>query len=198
MVTAPAALAAYATAAGSVPDGSCLLICQADRHPVTLTVLQVSADGYRELATRTISPTRELDQELAQKIVDRSTADEALQAGAPQTTPGHDDEALLESVRQARQVLTAHDRAPVLLPAPRKPAVITRDDVTTAAQPLLDEIDPAVQDLLDAADVDRQHLSGVIHREAEAIPACENGSPQPPATLPPPSTTTPTRLPTEP
>lgn len=170
MVTAPAALAAYATATGGSPDGSCLLICQADRHPLTLTVLQVSPDGYRELATRTINPTRDLDQELAQQIVDRSTADDALQAGAAQAIPGQDNGALLESVRQARQVLTAQDRAPVLLPAPRKPAVLTRNDVTAAAQPLLDEVNAAVHDILDAADVDRQHLSGVIHREAEAIP----------------------------
>ncbi|WDQ02261.1 hypothetical protein PVK74_10790 [Micromonospora chalcea] len=170
MVTAPAALAAYTRAhEGITPDGSCLLICQADQHPVTLTVLQVDPDGYRELATRSINPTRDLDQVLAQRIVDASTTDDdPLRAETAQPAQGSGE--LLESVRQARQLLTVQDRAPVLLPAPRKPAVITRDDVTAAAQPLLDEVDAAVQDILDAADVDRQHFGGVIHREAEAIP----------------------------
>ncbi|MFE9694378.1 hypothetical protein [Micromonospora sp. NPDC005806] len=170
MVTAPAALAAYATA-DTTPDGSCLLICQADRHPVTLTALQVSPDGYRELATHPINPTRDLDQVLAQRIVDGNAADDdPLRAETAQPTQGQGGATLLESVRQARHLLTTQDRAPVLLPAPRKPAVITRDDVAAAAQPLLDEVDAAVHDVLDAADVDRQHLGGVIHREAEAIP----------------------------
>lgn len=170
MVTAPAALAAHTTAgAGSIPDGSCLLICQTDQHPVTLTVLQAGPDGYRELATRSINPTRDLDQALAQRIVDANTADDdPLRVETAQPAQGSGE--LRESVRQARQLLTAQDRAPVLLPAPRKPAVITRDDVAAAAQPLLDEVDAAVHDILDAADVGRQHLGGVIHREAEAIP----------------------------
>ncbi|MGW5666450.1 hypothetical protein [Micromonospora sp. NPDC003776] len=169
MVTAPAALAAYA--AGGTPDGSCLLICQADRHPVTLTVLQAGPDGYRELATRSLNPNRDLDQALAQQLVDGNTGDhEPLRAETAPPAQGQGDVALAESVRQARQLLTVQDRAPVLLPAPRKPAVITRDDVTAAAQPLLDEVDAAVSDVFDAADVDRRHLNGVVHREAEAIP----------------------------
>ncbi|MFJ1540424.1 hypothetical protein ACIODS_17965 [Micromonospora chalcea] len=172
MVTAPAALAAYTTTHGSTtPDGSCLLICQADRHPVTLTVLQTSPDGYRELATRTIAPPRGLNHLLAQRIADAATTDDdPLRGELAQPTPEHDHRTLLESVRQARQLLTTQDLAPVLLPAPRKPAVITRDDVTIAAQPLLERVEGAVRDVLDAADVGSQHLAGVIHREAEAIP----------------------------
>ncbi|MEU2614906.1 hypothetical protein ABZ570_25470, partial [Micromonospora sp. NPDC007271] len=74
MVTAPAAIAAYTrTHVATTPDGSCLLICQADRHPVTLTVLQVSPDGYRELATRSIALPRDLNQVLAQQLVDAAT-----------------------------------------------------------------------------------------------------------------------------
>ena len=172
MVTAPAALAAYTTTHGnSTPDGSCLLICQADRHPVTLTVLQSSPDGYRELATRAIEPSRDLNRLLAQRIVDAATTDDdPLRGELAQPTPEHDSRALLESVRQARQLLATQERAPMLLPAPRKPAVITRDDVTIAAQPLLESVEEAVRDVLDAADVSSQHLAGVIHREAEAIP----------------------------
>lgn len=172
MVTAPAALAAYTTTPGnSTPDGSCLLICQADRHPITLTVLQTSTDGYRELATRAIDPPHDLNHLLAQRIVDAATTDDdPLRGELAQPTPEHDNRTLLESVRQARQLLTTQERAPVLLPAPRKPAVITRDDVTIAAQPLLDRVEGAVRDVLDAADVGSQHLAGVIHREAEAIP----------------------------
>ncbi|MEV0429649.1 hypothetical protein [Micromonospora sp. NPDC050495] len=167
MVTAPAALAAYVTA-GTVPDASCLLICQADRHRITLTILQANPDGYRELATRPISLTHDLDHALAQHITGTSpTHDDPPPAKTAQSDGAV---ALLESIRQARQLLTTQDRAPVLLPAPRQPAVITRDDVTAAAQPLLDGVDGAVQDILDAADVDRHHLTGVIHREAEAIP----------------------------
>lgn len=168
LVTAPAALAAYVTA-GTVPDGSCLLICQADRHRITLTILQANPDGYRELATRPISPIHNLDHALAQHLTG-TTRDDPPPTETAQSVQGHGAVALLESIRQARQLLTTQDRAPVLLPAPRQPAVITRDDVTAAAQPLLDAVDGAVQDILDAADVDRHHLTGVIHREAEAIP----------------------------
>ncbi|SBT38665.1 Hsp70 family protein [Micromonospora auratinigra] len=173
MVTAPAALAAYATA-GTVPNGSCLLVCQADRHRITLTVLQADPDGYRELATRPISLTHDLDHALAQQLTGTSTKDDdPPPAETTQSAQEHGAVALLESIRQARQLLTTQDRAPVLLPAPRQPAVITRDDVTAAAQPLLDAVDGAVQDILDAADVDRHHLANVIHHEAEAIPGLQ-------------------------
>ncbi|MEU4482534.1 hypothetical protein AB0F68_31415 [Micromonospora sp. NPDC023966] len=176
MVTAPAALAAYTTAHGvTAPDGSCLLICQADRHPVTLTILQASPDGYRELATRSIDLACDLNQVLAQRIVDAATSDDdPLRAEITLSPQYRDSFALLESVRQARQLLTAQGRAPVLLPAPRKPTVITHDDVAIAAQPLLDRVHDAVQETLDAADIDSQHLSGVILRQAEAVPGLQD------------------------
>jgi hypothetical protein len=176
MVTAPAALAAYTTAHGlTTPDGSCLLICQADRHPVTLTILQTSADGYRELATRSIDLPRDLNQVLAQRIVDAATSDDdPLRGKIALSRQDQDSSALLESVRQARQLLMTQDRAPVLLPAPRKPAVITRDDVAVAAQPLLDGVHVAVRDALESADIDSQHLSGVILRQAEAVPGLQD------------------------
>ncbi|NJP30774.1 Hsp70 family protein [Micromonospora thermarum] len=170
MVTAPAALAAHAQAHGlTAPDGSCLLICQAGRHPVTLTVLQVNSDGYRELATRAIDPPGDLNQVLAQRIVEAATAhDDPLRVDIADQT--QDGRVLLESVRQARQLLATQDRAPVLLPAPRTPTVITRDDVATATQPLLDTVHDAVRDTLDTADINPQHLAGVILRETEPIP----------------------------
>ncbi|MFI2652689.1 hypothetical protein [Micromonospora fulviviridis] len=176
MVTAPAALAAYAGAHElAAPDGSCLLICQADRHPVTLTILQTSADGYHELATRSIDLPRDLNQVLAQRIADAATeVDDPLRGEIAQSPQHQDSSALLEAVRQARQLLTTQDRAPVLLPAPRRPAVITYDDVAIAAQPLLDKVHDAVRDTLDAADIDSQHLSGVILRQAEAVPGLQD------------------------
>ncbi|MEU1687916.1 hypothetical protein [Micromonospora sp. NPDC005707] len=176
MVTAPAALAAYTTIHGlTAPDGSCLLICQADRHPVTLTILQASPEGYRELATRTIDLPRDLNHVLAQRIVDAATNDDDPLRGEIALSPHHQDSsALLESVRLARQLLMTQDRAPVLLPASRKPTVITHDDVVIAAQPLLDGVHHAVHDTLEAADLDSQHLSGVILRQAEAIPGLQD------------------------
>ncbi|MER7996600.1 hypothetical protein [Micromonospora chalcea] len=172
MVTAPAALAAYATA-GHAPDGTCLLICDAERRPITLTVLQVSPDGYRELATRQVSPSRDLDRDLAQHLLTRSIADDPSQRPEIQAIPEPADAALLESIRQARTALSTQERAPVLLPSPRPPAVLTRDDVTAAAQPLLDDAATAVNGILDAADISQQHLSGVIHRETKAIPGLQ-------------------------
>ncbi|OKI53799.1 hypothetical protein [Micromonospora sp. CB01531] len=176
MVTAPAALAAYTRAHGvTTPDGSCLLICQADRHPVTVTVLQVGPDGFRELATRSIDLPRDVNQILAQRIVDAATEDDdPLRTEIAQPTQDHNNRALLESIRHARQLLTAQDRAPVLLPAPRKPAVISHDDVAVAAQPLLNSVHDAVRDILDAADIDSQHLSGVLLRQAEALPGLQD------------------------
>ncbi|MFG3690652.1 Hsp70 family protein [Micromonospora sp. NPDC047740] len=176
MVTAPAALAAYTTAHGvATPDGACMLICQADRHPVTVTVLQVSADGYRELATRSIDLPRDVNQVLAQRLVDAATEDDdPLRTEIAHPTQDQNNRALLESIRHARHLLTAQDRAPVLLPAPRKPAVITHDDVAVAAQPLLNSVHDAVRDILDAADIDRQHLSSAFLRQAEAIPGLQD------------------------
>lgn len=174
MVTAPAALAAYTKVRQlATGDDHCLLICQADRHPVTLTVLQASPDGHRELATRSIGLPRDLDHLLAQRVVDAATADDdplrdAIGDAAHQQ--GRDTRILVQSVRQARRVLTVQDRAPVLLPAPRKPAVITREDVTIAAQPLLEMVPDAVHGILDAADVGSEHLSGVVLREADGVP----------------------------
>ncbi|MER7457350.1 hypothetical protein [Micromonospora sp. NPDC126480] len=170
MVTAPAALAAHAQALGlTAPDGSCLLICLADRHPVALTILQVDGDGYRELATRAIDSPGDLDQVLAQQLLDAATTnDDPLRAEL--TQPTQDGRILQESVRQARHRLVTQDRAPVLLPAPRTPAVITRDDVAAAAQPLLDAVHDAVSDVLDAADINLQHLVGVILHQVEPVP----------------------------
>ncbi|MGC1209798.1 MAG: Hsp70 family protein [Micromonospora sp.] len=174
MVTAPAALAAHTRAHGLVtPDGSCLLVCQADRHPITLTVLQASPDGYREMATRSVGLPRDLDQLLAQRVVDAATTDDDPlrdEIDEPAHSQGRDTRTLLQSVRQARQILTAQDRAPVLLPAPRKPAVITREDVTIAAQPLLEMLPDAVHGILDAADIDSEHLGAVILHEADGVP----------------------------
>lgn len=174
MVTAPAALAAYTNARGlPTSDGSYLLICHVDRHPVILTVLETSPGGYRELATQPIDLPRDLDRLLAQRVVDGATTDDDPlrdEIDQPSHHQGHDTRALLQSVRQARHVLTAQERAPVLLPAPRKPAVITREDVTIAAQPLLETVPDAVHGILDAADIDAEHLGGVVLREADGVP----------------------------
>ncbi|MEU2616416.1 hypothetical protein ABZ570_33375, partial [Micromonospora sp. NPDC007271] len=91
-----------------------------------------------------------------------------------QPTQERDNRALLESVRQARHLLATQDRAPVLLPAPRKPTVITLDDVANAAEPLLDRVHDEVRDILDAADIDREHLAGVVLRQTEAVPGLQD------------------------
>ncbi|MFI7609543.1 hypothetical protein ACIBTV_31125 [Micromonospora sp. NPDC049366] len=175
LVTAPAALATYTAALGlTSPEGSCVLVCQADRHPATLTVLQTADDGYRELATRQLDGVPNLDHLITHRVVHTVTADnDPLRTAI--TQPADDTAAsrlaLLESVRTARHLLADQERAPILLPAPRQPAVITRDDITTAAQPLLDQIPGVVHDLLDAADIDREHLTAVVLRPADALPA---------------------------
>ncbi|MFD6568932.1 hypothetical protein, partial [Micromonospora profundi] len=175
LVTAPAALAAYATMlGGTVPAGSCVLVCQADREPATLTVLQTATDGYRELATRQISLDQGLDHLIAQRVAAMATIDaDPLRAAmtAAGSVEAGDGRVLLESVRAARSLLATQDQAAILLPAPRPPAVITRHDVTAAAQPLLDQIPGAVDGLLDAADVDTTHLAGVVLRPAPGVPA---------------------------
>jgi len=175
LVTAPAALAAYATMlGGTVPAGSCVLVCQADREPATLTVLQTATDGYRELATRQISLDQGLDHLIAQRVIQTATPDSGPLRTAMTAAGGDeagDGRVLLESVRAARSLLTTQDQAAILLPAPRPPAVITRHDITAAAQPLLDQIPDAVNGLLDAADVDTTHLTGIVLRPAPGVPA---------------------------
>ncbi|GAB3863975.1 hypothetical protein GCM10029963_73600 [Micromonospora andamanensis] len=168
LVTAPAALAAYATTLGlTAPPGSCLLTYHADQHPPTLTVLQAHTDGYHELATHPVDAPHDLDQILADRLT--TTDDPPLRSINPPDTD-RDDAAVRESVRQARHALTTQDRAPVLLPAPRPPAVITRTDVTAAAQPLLERIPAAVTSVLDAADINRQHLIAVIVCHTGPVP----------------------------
>ncbi|WP_328853284.1 Hsp70 family protein [Micromonospora globbae] len=175
LVTAPAALAAHAATLGHTPpEGSCLLVCQADRHPPTLTVLQTVSGGYRELATHHLDGIPDLDHLITHRLVHTATADtDPLRTAI--TQPAQDNAAnrlaLLESVRTARQLLIDQDRAPILLPASRQPTVITRDDIATAAQPLLDQIPHAVHQLLDAADIDTPHLAAVVLRPADALPA---------------------------
>ncbi|MFI6263290.1 Hsp70 family protein [Micromonospora sp. NPDC051006] len=175
LVTAPAALTAYATMLGlHTPESSCVLACQADRHPATLTVLQTVGDGYRELATHQLDGTPDLDHLITQRVVHTATADDdPLRTAINQPSDDNAEGrlALLESVRTARHLLVEQDRAPILLPAPRQPTVITRDDITAAAQPLLDQIPSAVHELLDAADVDTEHLTAVVLRPAHALPA---------------------------
>ncbi|MEV0156295.1 Hsp70 family protein [Micromonospora sp. NPDC050686] len=175
VVSAPAALAAYTTTLGHpAPPNSCVLVCDADHHPATLTVLHVADDGYRELATRQLDDTPDLDHLITQHLVRTATADnDPLRAAIdqPSTADAEGRLALLESVRTTRRLLADQDRAPVLLPAPRQPAVLTRHDVTTAAQPLLDQVPQAVHELLDAADIDTAHLTTVILRPAHALPA---------------------------
>ncbi|MFI7077179.1 hypothetical protein ACIBO1_07790 [Micromonospora sp. NPDC049903] len=172
LVTAPAALTAYATTLGlNAPPGTCLLTCHADQHPATLTVLQAHTDGYTELATHPIEQPHDLDQILTHHVITTATTtDDPLRASLHHPEPPPETAALRDAVRQARHTLATHDRAPVLLPAPRTPAVITRDDVTTAAQPLLNHIPAAVDDILDAADIGREHLAAVVVRHAGPVP----------------------------
>ncbi|MEW2477522.1 hypothetical protein AB0875_27400 [Micromonospora gifhornensis] len=170
LVTAPAALAAYATTLGMhAPPGSCLLTCHTDQRPATLTVLQAHPDGYTELATQPVGQPHDLDQILTHHVITTATSDDDPLRDALHH-PDTDTAALHDAVRQARHTLATHDRAPILLPAPRPPAVITRADVTTAAQPLLDRIPTAVTNILDAADVDRTHLTAVIVRHTGPVP----------------------------
>ncbi|MGN9811483.1 Hsp70 family protein [Micromonospora sp. BQ11] len=173
LVTAPAALTAYATTLGlTTPENSCVLVCQADRHPAIVTVLQAVDDGYRELATQQLNGVPDLDSLITEHVVRAATADDdPLRTASNSSADGDGRLAIVESVRAARTLLATQDRAPVLLPAPRQPAVITRDDITTAAQPLLDQIPTTVIELLDAADVDKEKLAAVILRPARALPA---------------------------
>ncbi|OON28438.1 Hsp70 family protein [Micromonospora sp. DH13] len=175
LVTAPAALATYTTTLGlTTPENSCLLVCQADHHPPTLTVLQTVSDGYRELATQQLHGPHDLDDLIARHVVaTATTGHDPLRSVVDHTDTitAQEHGALRESIRTARHQLVQQERAPVMLPTPHHPVVITRDDITTAAQPLLDQVPDAVAHLLDAADVDIEHLTAVIVRSAPGVPA---------------------------
>ncbi|WP_165949881.1 Hsp70 family protein, partial [Micromonospora sp. KC207] len=175
LVTAPAALAAYTTTLGpTTPENACVLVCQADHHPPTLTVLQTVSDGYRELATQQLHGSHNLDDLIARHVVATVTAGhDPLRANVDHTDTIAAEEhgALLESIRTARHQLGQQERAPVMLPTPHQPVVINRDDITTAAQPFLDQVPDAVGHLLDAADVGTEHLAAVIVRPAPGVPA---------------------------
>ncbi|MFI7553819.1 hypothetical protein ACIBQ2_29250 [Micromonospora sediminimaris] len=173
LVTAPAALAAYATTTLGLTAsaGTCLLVCHADQHPPTLTVLQTHTDGYHEPAIQTIDTPHDLDQALAHHVITAATThDDPLRHRIAQPDADREVTAVREAVRQARHALTTQDRAPVLLPAPRQPTVITRADVSTAMQPLLQQIPTAVDAILDAADITRDHLVAVIVRQPGPVP----------------------------
>ncbi|WP_200216811.1 hypothetical protein [Micromonospora coerulea] len=169
MVTGPAALVAHVTAhPPSLPDGACALVLETEVRPPRLTVLQVSGGAWHDLATRTI-PAAHVDDVLAHQL--QSSPAEQHRRSAAQGE--HEDDAnrqVRESVRQARALLATQERAPVLLPHPRPPAVITRGDVHAAAQPLTEQLPGAVGELLDTADVDTAHLAMVVAADAGGAP----------------------------
>ncbi|MFB9238468.1 hypothetical protein ACFFWC_23555 [Plantactinospora siamensis] len=168
MVTAPAALAATGD---PPPAGSCVLVCQTDIHPPCLTVLQTGDTGYRELATTTPATT-DLDQTLAEQTLTGTADPTLLQRLTQPTTPEdqHAARAYRQSVRHARNLLAHQDRAPVLLPHPHPPTVVTRDDLHAAAQPLTKQVAAAVVDVLDTADVALTQLAAVIVRQDTDLP----------------------------
>jgi hypothetical protein len=179
LVTAPAALAAQVTAYGpAVPEGACVLVCQADAHPMSLTMLQAVAGGFRELGTTALAypDGADIDQTLTHRAIDAS-GDIELRRRIDHPSELEDHRTrwiLLHHIRQLRHTLLTQERAPVLLPEPHPPAVLTHHDLSTAIQPLLDQLPTSVAELLTATDVGAAQIHIVILHTNTALPGLQD------------------------
>jgi hypothetical protein len=165
LVTAPAAVAAHLSAAtATAHDGSCVLVCDADEGPLTLTVLHHTGGEYRELATTALNEAAgtRIAEALARHAT--TTHPELWQRIDQPTTvdDGRERWLLTASARQAMHTLATQERAAILLPEPYPPTAVDRDDLTTAARPLLDQLAAAVHQVLTTADVDPAQVHHVI------------------------------------
>lgn len=178
-VTQPAALAAaHATATGSWRDEACALVCHADRgSSPTLTVLQLTGSEFRELATHTIAedlPT--VEEVLAERAYLSAAAEPDGWKAIAQPTTLADQQirwTLLAGVGHAHETLAEQERAPVLLPPPHPPAVLSRDDLTAAVHPLATRLPAGVHAVLTAADVDATALQHVILATDTTLPGLD-------------------------
>jgi hypothetical protein len=130
-----------------------------------LRVLQASAHGFDTLATIDLDHAglggidealatracRHVDGDLWQQLRHSTVPDQILAR-----------QQLLADAAQARHTLATQPRAAILLPEPYPPAVLTRDDLCAAAQPLLQQLSDQVDAVLAAADVDPTQLHQVI------------------------------------
>ncbi|MDG4834794.1 hypothetical protein O7627_36620 [Solwaraspora sp. WMMD1047] len=177
LVTAPAAIAAHVTTHRTQPPphGAYMLICHATTHPITLTVLQTTPNGYHELATTSVNPDIDPDTLLLHHLTNTHLDDDPdLRHRLTHPNTLEDQRlrwTLTQSLHQARHTLTTHDRTAVLLPEPHPPAVLTQHDLATATKPVLDQIPAAVSHLLDATDIDPTHLYDVIVHHDPTLPA---------------------------
>jgi hypothetical protein len=148
---------------------------------MSLTMLQAVAGGFRELGTTALTyldPTA-IDQALTHRAIDAIDAsgdiELRLRIDHPSEIEDHRTRwVLLQHIRQLRHTLLTQERAPVLLPEPHPPAVLTHHDLGTAIQPLLDQLPTSVADLLTATDVDATQLHIVILHTNTALPGLQD------------------------
>ncbi|MEU4693760.1 hypothetical protein [Actinoplanes sp. NPDC023714] len=114
-----------------------------------LTILDVSS-GYQQLATARVCDT-------AAPAIDEALFQTAVTAG-----PVTHDWRTVREAQQARAFLAVQPRVSLLMPDPHPPAVITRAEVSTAAQPHLARFGEHLKQLLADADLDTADISDVI------------------------------------
>jgi hypothetical protein len=158
LVAAPAAVATYtARLVTPVPPGALLLVCDLHSGSAALSVMQASGHGFDDLATAALDQTGidGIDEALATRAcqaADGDLWDRLRHSTAPDQIQARRQ--LLAAAAQARHTLALQPRAAILLPDPYPPTVLTRDDLSAAAEPLLQQLPERVASVLAAADVD--------------------------------------------
>ena len=158
-----------------------MLVCTiGDDHP-ELTVLDTTAQ-YTQLAATTV---RDPDAPGVQHGLAASIRHSAGDTGAPTDL----DWRTAAEIDRARTTLTGTPRTPILLPEQSSPVVLDIADLHKAAQPHLDQLRPALTQVLKDADIDPTDLAATVLVAFDATaPAATSGLTD--AELPPPATIT--------
>jgi hypothetical protein len=170
LVTTPLALYTHLTGLTglSIPDNTCLLICDAGATGLRLSVVQHTTTGPALLATAdhtdcggdTIDTTlvavatraiTTADPDAWQRILDADNLDDQRRRHS-----------LRQAVRAGKEALWQQDQAAIPLPKPHPPAVLDRDDLAAATAPILAALPHHIDQVLAGADIDRSHLATVV------------------------------------
>jgi hypothetical protein len=170
LVTTPLALYTHLTGPTglSIPDSTCLLVCDAGASSLRLSVVQHTTTGPALLATadHPDSGGNTIDTALAM-VAARTITDADPDTWHRILQPDNLDDqrrrhSLWQTVRAAKQALWQQDQAAVPLPKPYPPAVLDRADLAAATAPILAALPHHIDQVLAAADIDRGHLAAVV------------------------------------
>jgi hypothetical protein len=168
LVADPVAAAAWLASTNPLPDGACVLVCDAGATAVVVSVVQYEQSRWQVLATNAIpgSGGHDIDDAIATHAAAATAADQPdswARLRHPETIDDQRDRRLLwDAARQAKQTLWYAPSAVVALPAPHTPAVLDQQQLAVIAAQVLKDVPAAVDDVLAAADVEPNGVAAAV------------------------------------